>query len=172
MRANRLTIKGEVSRRSDADQYLVAPGDTVIVSRGRLRSVAISCPDGCGERLTINLDPATGPAWRLYRRNEGLTLFPSIWRATGCESHFIIWNGLVLWCNFEDWDGFNYSDNIKRRVLKTLRADALKSAAEIADEIDETPWEVLQACRRLVRGGLVVSGFGKHQQSFKLARRK
>jgi len=38
------------------------------------------CPDGCGERIVLNLDPRAGPAWRLYDRKEKTTLYPSVWR--------------------------------------------------------------------------------------------
>lgn len=168
MRASHLTIRGEVSYRSEADELLTAPGDTVIVRRGNLRSLAIACPDGCGENLTINLDPATGPAWRLYQRQRGLTLFPSIWRDTGCESHFIIWNNGILWCDGDNFDECEYSETIESRVLSALKVDLLQSVGEIAEALDEIPWDVTQACRRLTRKGLAVRGPGRRSDLYKL----
>lgn len=172
MRAQRVTLKGGVARRSDADKYLAAPGDTVIVSRGYPRSVAILCPDGCGERLTINLDPATGPAWRLYRGRRGLTLFPSIWRETGCGSHFIIWNNAIWWCDAEeDWPVRDGPARLEKRVLAHLTSDVFKNVREIADDLDEIPWEVMEACRSLQRKRLIANGSGRLSHSYRLAKR-
>jgi hypothetical protein len=168
MRATVVTVRAEVSRRSEADQYLCAPGDAVIVRRGNLRSIAMACPDGCGENLTINLDPATGAAWRLYRRRRGLSLFPSVWRDTGCESHFIIWNNGILWCDNNDAEEPVTDEELEERVLSLLDVEVFKSFTEIADALDEIPWGISQVCRRLVRRGLVLRGPRKQADSYKL----
>jgi hypothetical protein len=168
MRASHLTLRGEVLYRSEADKLLRAQGDTVIVRRGNLRSLAIACPDGCGENLTINLDPATGPAWRLYERRRGLTLFPSIWRDTGCESHFIVWNSGILWCDGDDFGEFEYNETIEYLVLSALKVDMLQSVVEIAEALDEIPWDVTQVCRRLARKGLAIRGQGRRSELYKL----
>ena len=98
--ARLVNFKGEVEFRRDADDLTLAPGDSVAVVRGRPRSFVMACPDGCGERLTINLDQRSGLAWRLYETSRGVTLFPSVWRDSGCRSHFIVWHDTILWC---DW---------------------------------------------------------------------
>jgi hypothetical protein len=48
--------------------------------------------------LSINLDPRTGKAWRLRQDRFGVTLLPSVWRTSGCKSHFILWRNAVWWC--------------------------------------------------------------------------
>jgi hypothetical protein len=57
-------LKGQVSHRHEANAFLTEPGASVLVHRGVARSVAMACPDGCSEQLTINLDSRGGPAWR------------------------------------------------------------------------------------------------------------
>ncbi len=31
------------------------------------------------------------------------TLLPSVWRTTGCKSHFIIYKGRLIWCSSDYW---------------------------------------------------------------------
>jgi hypothetical protein len=78
-------------------------GRLAVVERGLPRTVVFECPCGCREVLIINLDPATGRAWRLRRRGDRVTLLPSVWRTTGCKSHFILWDNQIWWC--ESWSG-------------------------------------------------------------------
>jgi hypothetical protein len=78
------------------------PGDAVLVRRGVLRSMVMSCPDGCGEVLTVNLDGRAGKAWRHYARGDDVSLFPSVWRDSGCESHYILWRSRIYWCDWGD----------------------------------------------------------------------
>jgi hypothetical protein len=169
MRATVVTVRAQVSRRSEADQYLREPGDAVIVRRGNLRSIAMACPDGCGENLTINLDPATGAAWRLYRRRRGLSLFPSVWRDTGCESHFIIWNDALIWCDNHETEESYTDEALEGRVLSLLDTEVFKTFSEIADALDEIPWEVSRVCRRLLRRNLVIRGPHARAESYKLS---
>jgi hypothetical protein len=87
------------------------PHALVTIVRGTPRAVVFHCPCGCGDVISINLDPAAGHAWRYRATEKGLTLLPSVWRTTGCESHFIIWNSAVWWCGFgleqdeSEWPG-------------------------------------------------------------------
>ncbi|MGK7346059.1 MAG: DUF6527 family protein [Candidatus Nitrospinota bacterium M3_3B_026] len=57
------------------------------------------CPCGCGLTLHMNLIPDDRPCWQLtiYSDNSA-TLDPSVWRRKGCESHFWLRRGKVLWC--------------------------------------------------------------------------
>ena len=161
----RVTLRGTVERRSEADDLVTQPGDVVVVERDRLRSVVIACPDGCGERLTVNLDPTLGPAWRLYRGRRGLTLFPSVWRESGCGSHFIVWGDTVLWC--DRWEEDNRDPEpdgdqalFANRVLQRF-GSSLRPYAAVAEELGEIPWEVLRASRRLAIAGHIEEGRGK-----------
>ncbi len=157
---------GGVASRDDARPFLVTPGDIVLVQRGRPRSVIMKCPCGCGEELVINLDDRIGPAWRLYRDKRGLTLFPSVWRESGCRSHFIVWHDAILMCT-GDWITERPSNHeLEERVLTELPIDRYRSFDEIAYAIDEIPWSVLSICRALARRGLVREGTGKLQGCF------
>jgi uncharacterized protein DUF6527 len=75
-----------------------APNRLVVVERGQPRSLVLMCPCGCEDVLVINLDPAAGDAWRLRRRSDLVTLLPSVWRTSGCKSHFILYNNHIWWC--------------------------------------------------------------------------
>jgi len=58
---------------------------------------AFICPCGCGELIQLSLVPKSSPRWRFYRTKKGISLAPSIWRTTGCKSHFVLKNGKVNW---------------------------------------------------------------------------
>jgi hypothetical protein len=164
-RANRLTVRGEVTLRHEAEELLSEPGAAVLVRRGVLRSIAIACPDGCGEHLTINLDPRAGPAWRYYDRSSGVSLFPSIWRDSGCRSHFIVWHSRIYWCDWNDELEAPIEDVIGR--VKDALTPNFTSYVEISDQLGLVPWAVLSACNRLCRQGIAVAGLGKQQGQFK-----
>jgi len=71
-------------------------GDTIaIVQRGVPRWAVLRCPCGCSELLTINLDRRAGPSWKITRRNGTVSLSPSVWLTSGCQSHFILWKNKV-----------------------------------------------------------------------------
>jgi hypothetical protein len=57
----------------------------------------LRCPDGCGEDITVNLDAAAGPAWRLHQTGSMISVSPSIWRQSGCLSHFTIRDNVIRW---------------------------------------------------------------------------
>ena len=95
-------LKGIVNKYAGAIAQLNKPGDCTIVIRGVPRTVVMMCPDGCGETIAVNLDGRVGKAWRKYEHNEKLTIYPSVWRDTGCRAHFIVWNDQILWCDVDD----------------------------------------------------------------------
>jgi hypothetical protein len=80
------------------------PDAVVIVDRQGPRNLVFSCPCKCGEILSINIDPAAGSAWRMLNDFSGVSLMPSVWRTTGCRSHFILWRSRVWWCMYDDVD--------------------------------------------------------------------
>lgn len=132
---------------------LEQPGDSVTVVRGRPRSLVMACPDGCGSLLTVNLDPRAGKAWRLYARGK-LSLYPSVWRDGGCGAHFVLWKDHILWCGADDDGDYSprYDPSLEAKVVAAL-SKTPKSANEIADELDEVPWEVDRLLNHLVRSG-------------------
>ena len=58
----------------------------------------LKCPCGCGETIQLSLLQDERPRWRLTSRDGVPTLSPSVWRHRGCLSHFILRDGLVIWC--------------------------------------------------------------------------
>jgi len=163
---------GSVSTRSEASSRLKASGDAVLVERGRPRMLLLSCPCGCQEEFPINLDPRAGPAWRLYEgKYAGISLFPSVWRGSGCKSHYIIWRAKILLfgTNEEEFDTVAPSDELvllSGAVLAQLSDARLTAFADLADALDAVPWDVLTVCRRLVRSGRAREGTGKQRGAF------
>jgi hypothetical protein len=167
-----LQLRGRVSTRSEASVLLRAAGDAVLVERGRPRMLLLSCPCGCGEEFPINLDPRAGPAWRLYAaKNSTVSLFPSVWRESGCRSHYIIWRNKILLFgqNEEEFETSPQPDNFAEltvAVRSRLPLAGLVPFSDIAQQIDAVPWDVLKICRDLVRAGLAREGSGKQRGSF------
>ncbi|HSI28257.1 MAG: DUF6527 family protein [Methylophilus sp.] len=170
-RAKKLVVRAQIERISEAGSYRLQPGEALIVYRGTLRSILFNCPDGCCENITINLDPRAGKAWRLYETKQGLTVFPSIWRDTGCKSHFIVYKNHIIWCDYES----DYSDSgidllndaLDTLVLKYLSND-FQSYIQIAEKMDEIPWDVRSSCIRLTNTRRVIQGKGFEKEYFKL----
>lgn len=168
-RANRLNLKGEVEQRYEADKLLTQPGVSVLVKRGVLRSIVIACPDGCGEILTINLDARAGPAWRFYGSGSDVSIFPSIWRDSGCRSHFIVWHSRIYWC---DWhDELDMPIEIVIAKVKRELTPNFIGYVTLADQLSLVPWAVLSACNFLCRQGFAVAGVGKQRGQFKRAQK-
>jgi hypothetical protein len=72
-----------------------------VIRRETMRAAVFLCPCGCGDTLVINLDARAGKAWRVRLNHHTLTLLPSVWRTTGCRSHFVLWTNHVWWCDFD-----------------------------------------------------------------------
>ena len=169
MKASTYDVIATAARYADAASSVAKPGDCAVVERaGVRRQLVVCCPDGCGEVLSINLDPRSGPAWRLYQKRGIWSLFPSIDKLAGCLSHFILWRGRVLWCGAADDDGGPQEiPEIKiERIVQTLQAGRKAGFVQIAEELDEVPWDVLAVCRSLVRRGVLEEGLGKHRGNF------
>lgn len=166
-RHRRALLKGIVTYHGEALSLVESPGDVAIVQRGVYRSLIMHCPDGCGEVITINLDPRTSKAWRIYLNKKGLTLFPSVWRDTGCESHFVLWNSVFYWMDAHDTTDSDPKEErrLDAAVLSQTHLANARNYVEIADALDEIPWAVLDSCRRLVKAGLV-KPVDEHKTSF------
>lgn len=61
-------------------------------------SLAFKCPCGCNALIYLNLLTDAKPCWK-YRitPKRNISILPSIWRRTGCKSHFFIREGRVKW---------------------------------------------------------------------------
>ncbi len=165
-------IRARVSSRSGASSYLKQPGDAVVVDRQGPRWLLMSCPCGCGAELPVNLDKRAGPAWRMYQSKKGTTVYPSVWRDTDCQSHFIILRDKILLFDKRHGDDWVYDDeldedDLEKKVLAVLSTTEPQSAEQVSDEIPfSLPWDVLRCCRRLCRRGLVSEGRGSAAGTF------
>lgn len=168
----RARFRGEVEFRHEADALVTTPGDMALIMRGRPRSLVFACPDGCGERLTINLDPQAGRAWTLFRNKRGLTLFPSVWRDNGCRSHFILWDDVLLWFGRDEDDSREPEGeagaDLERRVLASL-GPTFEPYSALAARLNTIPWEVERVCRHLAGRGLAERGHGERRDQFRKA---
>jgi len=166
-RVTRISPKGTVATRDDARPLIVAAGDAVIVERGCLRSLIVRCPCGCGDDLVINLDRRTGPAWKLYSRTSKLSLYPSYWRDSACECHFILWKNRVCWCGRYDDDHNDYNDpGLEAEILQQVPRGDFVDYHVVADRLDEIPWDVLWCCRTMASRGLLSEKPGKERGMF------
>ncbi len=169
-RQRRAHLKGMVPSHHEAVALVPEPGDVAVVKRQSLRSVVMRCPDGCGDVITLNLDPRTDKAWRLYKSEKGLTLFPSVWRDTGCQSHFVLWNDSISWVDFfeiEEEADTQEKRQLEDRVWGILKPDVFTDFVRIADALQEIPWAVLDSCRHLVKAKRAAAGVGPMKSSFK-----
>src|SRR5882672_3763179 len=120
-RVDRVVFRGTFAQRDEAAQHLPTTGDAALVVRGMPRLLLLRCPCGCGDLLVLNLDRRAGPAWRYYLRNERVTLFPSYWRESACESHFILWNNSIFWCDWRDYNNiWERASDLEERVQAIL----------------------------------------------------
>lgn len=166
-KVDRLRFVGTFDSRDDAAPKIAAAGDVALVHRGVPRVLLVRCPCGCGDNLIVNLDRRSGKAWRMYQRGDRITLFPSYWRDSACESHFIVWNSRVHWCTWEqDEDFWSDAVEIEERVLSALPFHYV-SYEDLADQIEELPWDVLQACHQLTHKGLAEANSGKRRGEFR-----
>jgi len=167
MKAASYTVLSVVGNYAEAASLVLNPGDCTVVDRGGVkRQLVLRCPDGCGEVLSINLDGRSGPAWSLYQRRGTWSLYPSIDKPSGCKSHFILWRGRVLWC-----DGFDVDDEAPDAKLISRIRDLFSTRdsahySDLSGELDEIPWEVLAACRSLVKQGRLHEGENKQKGTF------
>jgi hypothetical protein len=171
--SSKLTYKATVPSRAAASSFLKEPGDAVIVDRQGPRWLILACPCGCGSEIPVNLDPRAGPAWRLYQGNRGLSVYPSVWRDTDCESHFIILRSAIFMLgSYHDelwfYENAENEEGLEKKTLARLSSSRDQSYEEISVSIDDSiPWDVLRCCRKLCRKRLAVEGRGKNAGRFR-----
>ena len=176
-RVNTIAFKGFVSDRAEAGSSIRKPGDLVIIRRERLpRWAVLRCPSGCGDDVILNLDGRTGRAWSFYKGpGKRVSIYPSVWRDTGCGSHFIIWNDRVIWCDYDETPldtGESFAHVGPTPILKILaEIRGCVSYVDIAARLDAIPWDVLVICHRLVREGRIEEEQSKERGRFKLAKK-
>lgn len=173
-RSERIRDRGVAANHGDARTMLQASGDVVVVSRGRVRSIVINCPCGCGDIQALNLDWRVGEAWHFYRGRKGISVFPSVWRESGCRSHFIIWDDRIYWCDYEydDFEGVEGPKGLDRAVLQATKNRKGRHFSAIAKTLNETPWAVLATCRRLCKAGQLEEEGGTRMGYFRQLRNR
>jgi len=58
----------------------------------------LRCPCGCGGTLHLRFFGVRRPRWKLQTDARRIaTLTPSVWRQTGCCSHFVLRDGKIHW---------------------------------------------------------------------------
>ncbi|WP_207004744.1 DUF6527 family protein [Trinickia mobilis] len=173
MKTLRIALKAELTSRAGADEFLKAPGDAVLICRETPRWLLLQCPCGCGEQIPVNVDKRAGKAWRFYcDADKSVTLFPSVWRDTGCQSHFIIWRDRILMFGLDRVSGTAPVESIDigslaKRVLDVWPRAGLVPYVDVADTLNEIPWDVQEACRALVKSGRLIEGLGKQRGMFR-----
>ena len=165
-RAEKIQFKGVFLHRDEAARALSSPGDAALVKREIPRLLLLRCPCRCGDDLIINLDPRVGPSWRYYQRGNSITLYPSYWRDSKCESHFILWRNHVHWCDWDDDRFWSDSNDTEAKVLEALPRTFV-NYIELAEDLELIPWDVLQACHALVRKGRAISNNAARKGEFR-----
>jgi hypothetical protein len=81
----------------------IQAGSMIIVGGDNFTKWAyFKCPCGCGDVLSLSLMNSVKPNWWLEIDDKGLpTIYPSVWKKDGCESHFWIKKGRVRWARFD-----------------------------------------------------------------------
>lgn len=64
---------------------------------GQYCFASLLCPCGCKEEININLDSNESPCWKLSPTKLS-DLSPSLWKSSGCKSHFFLKKGTIKWC--------------------------------------------------------------------------
>ncbi len=130
---------GTAARYSEAMERLKQPGDYVLVVRGTPRGIVMSCPDDCGEHVM----------------GGKLSIYPSVWRDSGCRAHFIIVRDRIYWCD-SDRAGApaQVEESLMIGVLEHLNHVTALHYEAIAASLGAIPWEVVWACAALERAGL------------------
>ncbi len=78
----------------------IKEGIVYIVSDGPEPDTLIfKCPCGCHSDIYLNLLADASPRWQFSLEDRSrITVRPSVWRKTGCRSHFFIRRGRIDWC--------------------------------------------------------------------------
>jgi hypothetical protein len=83
-----------------SDEPPVIKGKTIFIIKDGIEpdTLLFKCPCGCKSLIHLNLLPDAKPKWNFQIKSKNkLTITPSIWRTTGCKSHFFIRNNRIVW---------------------------------------------------------------------------
>lgn len=90
--------------RVDDEPDVIEPRSLYVVGEsGYIWHFTMLCPCGCDARIQLNALDDAWPRWKLIDKpGRGPSLLPSVWRTTGCKSHFFVRDGRIAWCLADD----------------------------------------------------------------------
>lgn len=60
--------------------------------------IAFNCPCGCNNVIQLNLLKDADPCWKFkVTKKKKINISPSVWRNTGCKSHFFVHKSKIDW---------------------------------------------------------------------------
>ncbi|WP_417728439.1 DUF6527 family protein [Roseovarius sp.] len=82
------------------DRTALLPETLAVVESGNVKKWAcLRCPGGCGEVITLSLNPNQRPRWGISEDFWSRpTVHPSVHQTNECGCHFWIKKGQVNWC--------------------------------------------------------------------------
>jgi hypothetical protein len=104
-----------------------------------------------------------------------LSVYPSVWRDSECEAHFIVLRDRINMLGpvrDDQWvdDEVENEKGLEEQTLSLLSSSWDQSYEEISASITGSiPWDVLRCCRGLSRKGLAIEGHGANIGKFRKA---
>jgi hypothetical protein len=104
IRGSRLRVRS-IASHADLPEHLEGDELVLVGTESNPKWAILQCPCGCGRRIDVNLMKSRRSFWRLFRSDQGITIWPSLWvPRDGCGSHFWIIDSSVMWARFVDDD--------------------------------------------------------------------
>ncbi len=70
----------------------------IIGGKANLWLLALKCPCGCHSLIQLNLLKDSNPCWSYkITAMKRISVSPSIWKTTGCKSHFFVRESKIIW---------------------------------------------------------------------------
>lgn len=61
--------------------------------------LTFQCPCGCKSPIQLNILKDARPRWKFeVWPDHKINITPSVWRTTGCRSHFFVRRSKIQWC--------------------------------------------------------------------------
>lgn len=90
-------IHSTVGTPADVPSELPDMAAVIVGTEQKPQSLVLDCPCGAGHRITVNLNSANTPHWKILQKQK-LSVYPSIEEITASKRcHFMITNGNVIW---------------------------------------------------------------------------
>lgn len=88
-----------IAKFGDSIPEVVPVNEVCVLGTASEASLAVlQCPCGCKSLLYLNLIPEESPCWKMtISSDNAVSLHPSLWKKSGCKSHFFIKSGEIKW---------------------------------------------------------------------------